>query len=406
MEYIELSGRVPFAGDYDIIVAGGGVAGCAAALEAARHGKKTLLIEKSMVLGGLSTLGLVNWWVPMDDGRGTQIIRGMAEELLRLSIKYGYGGDLPEWKDGRYTGKSDPPPRYCTGFSAGIFALVLTDLLAGEGVTLCFDTVVDTPVTREENGAVICDGLVVTNKSGRSYYTARQIIDVTGDADILARAGVPTAVRGNYDSYFGKLMTLESMKAAVEAGDIGRAYRQVSGGGASLYGGNQSVDVPMYDGTDASEVNRYLVRNQRLMLEKLKDGDRKSRDVVQLPGMTNFRTTRRIVGDATLLPEDAFVRREDSIALINDFDRRDYLYEVPYGVLVRTGFSNLSTAGRSASGHRWGWDLLRVIPPAVITGQAIGLAASMAIDGGRPIWDADIRRLQETLEGEDVRVHI
>ena len=142
------------------------------------------------------------------------------------------------------------------------------------------------------------------------------------------------------------------------------------------------------------------------MLENLKDGDRKSRDVVQLPGMTNFRTTRRIVGDATLLPEDAFVRREDSIALINDFDRRDYLYEVPYGVLVRTGFSNLSTAGRSASGHRWGWDLLRVIPPAVITGQAIGLAASMAIDGGRPIWDADIRRLQETLEGEDVRVHI
>ena len=406
MDHIELTERVPFAGDYDVIVAGGGVAGCAAALEAARHGKKTMLIEKSMVLGGLATLGLVNWWVPMDDGRGNQIIFGMAEELLRLSIKYGYGSELPEWKDGRYIGKSDPPPRYGTSFSAGIFALTLTGLLDDAGVDLCFDTVVDTPVTRNNNGSVVCDGLVVTNKSGRSYYAARQIIDVTGDADILARAGVPTVTRGNYDSYFGKMMTLESMKAAVEKGDIGRAYAGVCGGGASLYGGNQSVDVPMYDGTDASEVNRYLVHNQRWMLDKLKGGDRKSRDVVQLPGMTNFRTTRRIAGDATLLPEDAFVRREDSIALINDFDRRDYLYEVPFGALVRTGFDNLSTAGRSASGDRWGWDLLRVIPPAVITGQAAGLAASMAIDSGRAIWDADIPKLQSALEDENVRIHM
>ena len=58
MDHIELTERVPFAGDYDVIVAGGGVAGCAAALEAARHGKKTMLIEKSMVLGGLATLGV------------------------------------------------------------------------------------------------------------------------------------------------------------------------------------------------------------------------------------------------------------------------------------------------------------------------------------------------------------
>ena len=406
MDYIELNEKIPHIGDYDIIVAGGGVAGCAAALEAARHGMNTMLIEKSLKLGGLATLGLVNWWVPMDDGRGNQIIFGMAEELLRLSIQYGYGSDLPQWRSGRYIGKSDPPPRYGTSFSAEIFALVLTGLLSDAGVTLCFDTVVDTPVTREDNGQVVCEGLVVTNKSGRSYYTARQIIDVTGDADILFRAGVPTVTRFNYDSYFGKMMTLDSMKEAVEAGDIGRAYRQISGGGASLYGGNQSVDVPMYDGTDAAEVNRYIVRNQRLMLEKLMDQNRLERDVIQLPGMPNFRTTRRIAGDAVLMPEDAYIRRGDSIALINDFDRRDYLYEVPYRVLVRTGFINLSTAGRSASGERWGWDVLRVIPPAVITGQAIGLAASEAVRTGRPIWDPDIGKLQSTLESENVRIHI
>ena len=63
---------------YDVIVAGGGVAGLAAALTARRSGKQVLLIEKSTMLGGLATLGLINLFVPMCNGRGTQIIFGLA----------------------------------------------------------------------------------------------------------------------------------------------------------------------------------------------------------------------------------------------------------------------------------------------------------------------------------------
>jgi Na+-transporting methylmalonyl-CoA/oxaloacetate decarboxylase beta subunit len=70
--------------EYDIAVAGGGVAGVAAAVEAARSGKKVVLIEKATQLGGLATIGLINLFVPMCNGRGTQIIKGMAEEFLRL----------------------------------------------------------------------------------------------------------------------------------------------------------------------------------------------------------------------------------------------------------------------------------------------------------------------------------
>ncbi|MBO5220558.1 MAG: FAD-dependent oxidoreductase, partial [Clostridia bacterium] len=69
---------------YDVIVAGGGVAGAAAAVQLAREGKKTMLIEKSQKLGGLATLGLINLFVPMCNGRGKQIIFGMAEEMCRL----------------------------------------------------------------------------------------------------------------------------------------------------------------------------------------------------------------------------------------------------------------------------------------------------------------------------------
>ena len=74
---------------YDVLVAGGGLAGVAAAVAAARAGKRVLLLEKSQKLGGLATLGLINLFVPMCNGRGKQIIFGMAEEFLRLSIRNG-----------------------------------------------------------------------------------------------------------------------------------------------------------------------------------------------------------------------------------------------------------------------------------------------------------------------------
>ena len=83
--------NLPEQQERDVIVLGGGVAGVAAAVSAARLGKRVLLMEKSTQLGGLATLGLINFFVPMCNGRGKQIIFGMAEELARLSLKYGYG---------------------------------------------------------------------------------------------------------------------------------------------------------------------------------------------------------------------------------------------------------------------------------------------------------------------------
>ena len=87
--FIERTEKIPFYRNYDVIVAGGGVAGVAAALAAVREGKRVLLIEKTCILGGLATIGHINFFVPMCNGRGKQIIAGMAEELLRLSVRYG-----------------------------------------------------------------------------------------------------------------------------------------------------------------------------------------------------------------------------------------------------------------------------------------------------------------------------
>ena len=83
-----------------------------------------------------------------------------------------------------------------------------------------------------------------------------------------------------------------------------------------------------------------------------------------------MRCIRRIEGDITVYENQAFQHFEDSVCAINDFDRRDFLYEVPLRSLVRTGFDNLMTAGRSASADGYAWDVFRVIPPAILTGQA------------------------------------
>ena len=399
-------------GQYDIIVAGGGVAGVAAAVSAARLGKKVLLIEKSMKLGGLATLGLVNLFVPMCNGRGKQIIFGMAEELLRVSLRYGYGdvpeqfenGAIPEKILEQYRQRKQLPPRYMAHFSPEIFALVLTEFCHDAGVELLFDSILSRAVFNPERQGILRE-IVVDNKSGRESYAADMFVDATGDGDLLYCAGVPTQSRGNYHVYYGRKVTLDTCRTALETGDIGRAFTSACGGNASLYGKGHPEGMPLYNGADSADVTRYIIANQLEMLEKLKGENRKSREVVTLPGMAQFRTTRCIDGEYTLKESDAYRHFDDSVGAICDFDRRDYLFEIPFGTLVKKGFHNLLTAGRSAAGEGYAWDVLRVIPPAIISGQAAGVACVHALEEEKPIWDVDIASLQEELSQENVTIH-
>ena len=81
--------ETPVREETDVLVVGGGIAGVAAALAARRAGARVLLLEKQALLGGLATNGLISWYEPLCDGQGQQLIYGLAEELLRLSFRYG-----------------------------------------------------------------------------------------------------------------------------------------------------------------------------------------------------------------------------------------------------------------------------------------------------------------------------
>ncbi len=384
---------------YDVIVAGGGVAGIAAALTAHRAGKNVLLIEKSTMLGGLATLGLINLFVPMCNGRGRQIIFGLAEEFLRFSVKYGWAIIPEEWKDG----EPDKPTnvRYIARYSPHIFAISIMAFLADEGIDILFDTIVSSPVMDGRH----CRGLIIEGKSGREFVEGKIIVDVTGDADILRRSGMPTVTGGNFFTYCCKGITLDSCQKAVETQNIANAIVGFTGGGANLYGGGHPEGMPLWDGTSTDQVSEFLIANQKELFRTIREQPKDSREIVTLPGMAQFRTTCHIDGDYTLKEEDHYKHFEDSIGAICDFERRDFLYEMPYRILIRSGYDNLITAGRCASGEGYAWDVLRVIPPAIITGQAAGNAAVLAIDSGVGIDKVDVPALQKRQQEQNVVIH-
>lgn len=386
---------------YDVIVCGGGVAGCAAAVTAAKRGKSVLLIEKSNILGGLATLGLINFFVPLCNGRGKQIIFGLAEKWTRDSAKYGYDTIPKEWKDGEP--KEPTTARYVQRYSPYIFAFQLTEEVKNSGADILFDCIACDPIMDGNT----CVGVVTESKSGTEFYTGSMIIDVTGDCDVLRRGGVPTVNGENFFTFSCKMITLESCAAAVKSGDIRDAYRSIAGGGINLYGDNQPQDVPRWSGTTVEEVNDYLVKNQLLVLEKLKQtaDKRKTRDISTAPLMPQFRTTCRLVGDYTFSTKDVYRHFDDSVCAINDFDVKDHLFEVPLRALCRKDYPNMLTAGRSASAEGYGWDVIRVIPPAIATGQAAAEAACLAIDEGVSVAEVTIKTLQERIAKDGLLIH-
>ena len=141
----------------DVVVAGGGIAGVAAALAAARQGVSVVLLEKQFGLGGLATLGHVVKYLPLCDGYGKQVMGGLAEELLHRSVAEltkplpaaGFT-PVPEcWKH-----DADPAERerkrFYSSFNPYAFQMELETALEESGVTLMYDTRVCQVIKRGE----------------------------------------------------------------------------------------------------------------------------------------------------------------------------------------------------------------------------------------------------------------
>jgi hypothetical protein len=396
-EYLTEELKTEICGEYDVIVAGGGVAGVAAALAAARHGVKTLLLEKQVVLGGLATAGHIATYLPLCDGMGNKVIGGIAEELLWESIRYGGGNLPPEW-EGR-PNRVEKQKRYRTDFNVPAFVLALDHLVGGSGVDLLFDTVFCSPVMEER----CCRAVIVENKSGRQAYLCRAVVDATGDADVLARAGAPCAEQDNMLTYWAYCLTEDSLQLAVAQQSLKNLLKLFFIG--DHRGGGLPEGSPRYYGTDVRQVTEYLFECRKLALNELLRRGMDKLMFTSFPSMPQFRTTRRLEGEYVLSPENMDEYFEDSIGSVGDWRQAGPVYEVPYRALYSSKLANVFAAGRNISSAREAWEITRVIPAVALTGQAAGTAAALISENGCAAGEVAISRLQQILVEDGVLIH-
>jgi flavin-dependent dehydrogenase len=191
---------LPVIASPDVVVAGAGSAGVAAAIAAAQRGADTWLVERLGFVGGLATGGLINLLLTLDDGEGNQVVAGICQDFVdrmaaaghaRFPAEQEWGDEDPDRVDhwrrwGLIWGAPPESVRYSVAFDPEAFVDVAYRRLAEAGVRLRLHTLVVAAYL--DHGAI--DAVVVESKAGRQVLRPRVVIDTTGDADVAVRAGV------------------------------------------------------------------------------------------------------------------------------------------------------------------------------------------------------------------------
>ena len=423
---------LPVAGSADVLVIGGGPAGVAAAVGAARAGASVLLLEQSGMLGGVTTNNL---YLRMSDlqGKGVDyaIVGGVAQELVDR-ILAAEGGIL---RKGSIT------------FDLEIAKRAWDQLALDAGVEVLFNTTAFDAIVQEN---AIC-GVVALNKSGLQAFAAGVVIDCSGDGDIAARAGAPYEQGRSADGLTQPVTTMmrfggvdmdafnafvardirlrETMARAAANGDF-ELYQDHL---CSILYWRGRPDVVSFnvthmthvDATDAVQLSAAEMQGRRQVwilhdfLRKYVDGFQRAWLIDSAPHV-GVRETRRFLGEYVLTAEDVMNGREppDTIALGSygiDIHNPDGVgvtfihiqaaaYGIPYRCLVPRQVGNLLVAGRILSATHEALASARVMFTCMATGQAAGVAAAMAVQQGIAPRLVDARSLRETLVEQDAIV--
>ncbi len=379
---------------YDVAVCGGGFAGISAALAAAREGKKVILFEKEYLLGGLGTAGLITIYLPLCDGLGHQVSFGIAEELLKLSITYGAEDRYPEnWLDNIGT-KTEQDKRYEVQYNAQLFAILAEKLLIENNVDILYGSyVVD--VATESNRIKT---LFVQNKSGKTAYSVRSVVDATGDCDIAEFAKIPTKTfkQGNVlAAWYYYTNSSGYHLQTVGASDIPDEERTGNEG--------EPLISRRFTGLDGKELSEQVCLSHKTTLEhwlKKRESDKEA-VISTIATIPQIRMTRKIVGEYELAHTEMHTFFEDSIGMVSNWKKRGPVYEVPFRTLYNKEMKNLIVAGRCTCVNETLWDVMRVIPCCAVTGQAAGTAAAMTDD----FSTLDVLKLQDKLRNNGVVIH-
>ena len=396
-QIIEASKTLPVTDRFDVAVAGGGIAGIAAALSAARAGAKTVLIENQFILGGLATAGLVTIYLPLCDGNGHQVSFGICEELIRLSEQYGKDEPIPTaWNDPAATVEEKAEHRFRNRYHPNVFAIQCEQLLLAAGVEIFYGTRV-AEVQLAQNKI---SHLILENKSGRTAIAVGSVVDATGDSDVCAFAGAPTVPFTHGNNLPSWYYFIKEGKIGLKM--LGYADKVDESGNYVTPEGNPTVER-YYTGLDGKENSEMMIASHKALLEHfLENGDLcPTYSPVTIATIPQLRMTRRIAGEAEMDIADEFKTVPTSVGMISNWRKRGPVYEVPFEALYSKAVPNLLCAGRNISASDAMWDVSRVIPCCAVTGEAAGLAAAMSED----MTTLSVTELQEKLMERKIPLH-
>ncbi|MCL5102805.1 MAG: FAD-dependent oxidoreductase [Armatimonadetes bacterium] len=443
---------------HDIIIIGGGMAGCAAAASAARSGRKTLLIERFGYLGGWATAGLVNPFMTHLTSDGEPLISGLFDEIRQRLMSAG----------GLLGNSFDPE----------VMMYELQEMVLESGARLRLHTTLAGAALSDDGGIIVR----TMSKSGPEEFTCRCLIDCSGDGDAAASLGaqfemgdennLPQAatlmfdvggvdlersleyVREHPDQIRFPKLTPDANLAEIARGvvsvagyyDLVRQGREAGDYGAPgemiFYISRprkgevvfNTTHIGSVNGTNAEDLTRAEIESRRQMMSVVKFVRK------YVPGFENayllrsaahvgIRETRRIIGDYVFSARDVIEARkfDDAICRLaypvdvhsgkgEGYTKDEELvtgpqkpppgdwYEIPYRCLLPVGLENVLVAGRCVSSTQAGHGAIRIMPACAAMGEAAGVAASLAIASGTTPRSVDRNALLSELRSRGALV--
>ncbi len=386
----EPSHKIPVVASSDVVVVGGGAAGVAAAVCAARGGSSVLLIEKTNYLGGLWTGGLV---LPVlaTHGKGKnepwdKAVKGICAEVCDILLDKG-------WAVNPLNPQVDPEAT----------KYLLDKMIYDAGVRVLYNATA-AGVTMSGNRI---ESVLVDCSTGRLAIKCRMVVDASGDGLVFTWAGDPFEARRYHMTVLGRVGGCPATNESVPI----REMRIDSSGTRDAM-----------DGLDVFKVSENQQQGRFELWDKVQQMKKKNgyenAYLMEVAPTTGVRVTRVLdsLHNVTLEDSMEWVEYPDVIGMSGVCDPFMYkgreitrqerpVWQIPYRSLVPRQTQNLLVAGR-CFGYDQGitWDA-REISTCMVTGQAAGVAASIAVNARCAAKDVDISLLQKKLREAGVRLN-
>ena len=401
----------PVKAETQVLVIGGGSAGVAAAVAAARNGADVILVERLGYLGGLATGGLIILLLTLDDGRGQQVVGGLCQEVTERVAQRGAAHFPPktDWGSSDETlvsrdqswglvwGHGPHRVRYSVAYDPEEFKFALNQMAEEAGVRMLLHSYACDAIVADDR----VTGVTFQAKSGRFAILADIVIDASGDGDIFTSAGAAYEKEKVLPWLWFCMGGVEDPEAAIQAG--GWFFHTIGEGKVLMPWGATDRVTRKIDATDPEDLTYAEVECRKRVMEEV---DRLRREA---PGFANahfchiadqigITESRRLVGEYMLGRDDIDTPCDDVIAITGHWTKYEALYYIPYRSLLAREFSNLLVAGRCISVDHRVHHATKEIPPCIATGEAAGTAAALAVRSGTPPKQIQVQILQQRLE--------